>query len=154
MGLVFLVPGLVAEGLPTSFAYAVAFGDLASGLLALLSLVALRKHWSVALPLVWIFNLVGTLDLLNALRQAGAVPHLGAAWYVPTFWVPVLLVTHVLIFARLLLPARIRLENYFRWTLQPALPSSRASSAESAPGRSSAQVRRRPVAAGTADSWE
>ena len=53
------------------------------------------------MPLVWLFNSVGTVDLLNALRQAEAVPHLQTTWYIPTFWVPVLLVTHVMVFARL-----------------------------------------------------
>lgn len=87
--------------MPSSFALAAAYGDFASGLLALLSLVALRRGWSLALPLVWLFNSVGTVDLLNALRQAEAVPHLQTTWYIPTFWVPVLLVTHVMVFARL-----------------------------------------------------
>lgn len=73
-----------------------------SALLALLSLVALRRGSSLALPLVWVFNVVGTLDLLNALRHANAIPTLGATWYIPTFFVPLLLVTHVMIFARLL----------------------------------------------------
>ncbi len=102
IGLTFFVSGVVAQPLPSFFAYTVAYGDLVSGLLALLSLVALRGGWGLALPLVWLFNIVGTVDLLNALRQADAVPNLGATWYIPTFWVPVLLVTHVMIFARLL----------------------------------------------------
>ena len=41
IGLAFLVPGLVAQPLPSSFASAAAYGDFVSGLLALLSLVAL-----------------------------------------------------------------------------------------------------------------
>lgn len=102
IGLAFLVPGLVAQPLPSSFAFPAAYGDLVSGLLALLSLLALRRGWGLALPLVWLFNIVGTADLLNALRQADAVPHLGTTWYIPTFVVPLLLVTHVMIFARLL----------------------------------------------------
>lgn len=102
LGLAFLVPGLVAEGLPRSFALQAAYGDLASGLLALVSLVALRRRWGLALPIVWLFNTVGALDLINALRQADAVPYLSTTWYVPTFWVPLLLVTHAMIFARLL----------------------------------------------------
>ena len=102
LGLTFFVPGVVAQPLPSFFANTVAYGDLVSGLLALLSLVALRGGWGLALPLVWLFNIVGTADLLNALRHADAVPDLGATWYIPTFWVPVLLVTHVMIFARLL----------------------------------------------------
>lgn len=102
VGLTFFVPGVVAQPLPSFFANTVGYGDLISGLLALLALVALRGRWGLALPLVWLFNIVGTADLLNALRHADAVPNFGATWYIPTFWVPVLLVTHVMIFARLL----------------------------------------------------
>ena len=102
IGLTFFVPGVVAQPLPSFFANTAAYGDFVSGLLAILSLVALRGGWSLALPLVWLFNIVGMLDLLNALRQAEAVPDLGATWYIPTFLVPLLLVTHVMIFARLL----------------------------------------------------
>ena len=102
MGMMFLVAGVVAQPLPKGFAYPAAYGDLATGLLALLSLVALRGGWSLALPLVWLFNIVGTVDLLNALRQANVVADFGAAWYIPTVLVPALLVTHFMIFARLL----------------------------------------------------
>ena len=102
IGLTFFVPGVVAHPLPSFFAYTAAYGDLVSGLLALLCLVALRGGWGLALPLVWLFNVVGMVDLLNALRHANAVPDLGATWYIPTFLVPVLLVTHVMIFVRLL----------------------------------------------------
>lgn len=102
LGLVFLVPGLTGESLSSYFAYTVAYGDLVSGLLALVSLVALRKRWSFAFPLVWLFNIVGTADLVHALSQADNVPNLGATWYIPTFWVPVLLITHVMVYARLL----------------------------------------------------
>ncbi len=102
IGLTFFVPGVVAQPLPSIFATAAAYGDLVSGLLAILSLVALRGGWSLALPLVWLFNIVGMVDLLNALRQADVVPDFGATWYIPTFLVPVLLVTHAMIFARLL----------------------------------------------------
>ncbi len=101
VGLAFLVPGLVLQPLPSFFAYTAAYGDLISGLLALASLIALRARWRWALMLVWLFSVVGAADLLNALRQAEAVPNLGTTWYIPTFWVPILLVTHGLIFARL-----------------------------------------------------
>ncbi len=102
VGLAFLVPGLVVQPLPSFFATSVAYGDFVSGVLALLSLVALRARWGLALALVWLFNIVGTMDLLNALRQAEAVPDLGTTWYIPTFWVPILLVTHGMIFARII----------------------------------------------------
>ena len=102
VGMVFLVPGVVAQPLPGAFANPAAYGDLATGVLALLALIALRSGWAGASALVWLFNIVGTVDLLNALRQAEVVPDLGAAWYIPTFLVPLLLVTHFMIFARLL----------------------------------------------------
>lgn len=102
MGMVFLVPGIVAQPLPESFANPAAYGDLISALLALLALSALRTGRTSALLLVWIFNIVGTVDLLNALSHADVAPDLGAAWYIPTLFVPLLLVSHYMIFGRLI----------------------------------------------------
>ena len=102
IGLVFLVPGVVDQPLPAEFAGPAAYGDLASGVLALLAIVALRSKWSGALALVWLFNVLGTVDLANALRRGDIVERFGAAWYIPTMFVPLLLVTHFLIFKRLL----------------------------------------------------
>ena len=100
--MVFLVPGVVAQPLPGAFANPAAYGDLVTGVLALLALIALQTGWAGALALVWLFNIVGTVDLLNALRHVNVAPYFGAAWYIPTFLVPALLVTHFLIFVRLL----------------------------------------------------
>jgi hypothetical protein len=62
-GLVFLVPGVVGPDLPTGFAIAAAYGDFATGLLAILALLTVRIR-----PLFWVFvvafNLVGSGDLL------------------------------------------------------------------------------------------
>ena len=104
MGMVFLVPGIVAQPLPDNFANPAAYGDLLTGVLALLALVVLRIEWKGAMAAVWLFNVVGTIDLLNALRHFDVAPNLGAAWYIPTLFVPLLLVTHFMIFARLLKP--------------------------------------------------
>ena len=102
VGLVFLVPGVVSGDLPFSFAGPAAYGDLAAGVLALASLIALRAGWSGATAVVWVFNVVGTVDLLNALRHVEVISELGAAWYIPTLLVPLLLVTHFMIFVRLI----------------------------------------------------
>ncbi len=106
IGMVFLVPGVVAQPLPADFALPAAYGDLVTGVLALLALIALRTGWAGAVALVWLFNIVGTVDLLNALRHVDVAPAMGAAWYIPTFLVPLLLVTHFMIFVRLLRRAR------------------------------------------------
>jgi hypothetical protein len=106
VGLSFLVLGVVAPELPLSFARPVGYGDLLASSLALLALAALRFRWGFAVPAVWLFNLVGTVDLLNAFLQgrlANVNPgHLGATYFIPTFVVPALLVTHYAIFTLLL----------------------------------------------------
>jgi hypothetical protein len=58
----------------------------------------------IAIGAVWLFNLVGWIDLLNALRHVDVAQYLGSTWYIPTLVVPVLLITHFMIFVRLLKP--------------------------------------------------
>ena len=103
LGMVFLVPSVTGGPLPSEFASAAAYGDLLASLLAFAAIAALRMGWAIAVPLVWLFNLEGTLDLINALYQG--FKHnvqLGAAYYIPTVAVPALLVSHAMIFAMLL----------------------------------------------------
>ena len=109
LGMVFLVPAVVAPTLPPGFALPTAYGDLLAGLLALLAIIALRSRWRLALPLTWLFNIVGTLDLVNAFYQGTRLDvgvHLGSAWYIPTFVVPALFVTHFMIFVLLVKRSR------------------------------------------------
>jgi hypothetical protein len=90
----------------TVFARGVAWGDLVTATLAFIALAALRSRF--AEPLVWLFNIVGTLDPLNAFYQGNAISLanapgvLGAAYFIPIFGVPRLLVTHVLVFRLLM----------------------------------------------------
>ena len=104
VGMMFLVPNVLAQRLPDYFAKPAAYGDLIAGLLALVALFALKEGWARAQTAVWLFNVVGTLDLLNAVRHIEVVTSFGAAWYIPTMIVPLLLVTHAMIFSRLLKP--------------------------------------------------
>jgi hypothetical protein len=102
IGMVFLVPGVVAGPLPEIFAAPAALGDLFTGVLAFLALIALRNNWAVAQSVVWLFSVVGNIDLVNALRQGDAwMINFGATWYIPTMLVPLLLVTQTMIFFRL-----------------------------------------------------
>ena len=48
IGMIFLVPRVLARPLPEAFAGPAAYGDLLTGVLAFLALVALRNSWSVA----------------------------------------------------------------------------------------------------------
>ena len=106
IGLSFLFPGVVSPELPSTVSIAAAWGDVGAAILALLSIAALTWGWSFAIPLVWIFNLWGTIDLLYAYYNGIVLeiePGLfGAAFYIPTMIVPALLVIHALIFLILL----------------------------------------------------
>ena len=101
IGLAFLIPGVTAQALDPRFAHPAAYGDLLAAVLALLAIVALRREWRVAIPLVWIFNVEGALDLLNAVTQGLRYTEdgmLGATYFIPAMVVPALLVSHVMVF--------------------------------------------------------
>jgi hypothetical protein len=104
IGLAFLVPGVVSPDLPPAFAHSAAYGDIIAAILALLSMLSLSSAAGVAV--VWIFNLWGAADLLNAFYQANhaglLAGQLGAAYFIPTLVVPLLLITHGLAFRILL----------------------------------------------------
>jgi len=107
VGLCFLVPGVASESLPSGFASPAGYGDLIAAVLAVIAIWTLTARISWALPFVWIFNVWGATDLLNAFYQGEIHYHinpgwLGAAYFIPTVIVPPLLVTHGLIFWLLL----------------------------------------------------
>ncbi len=80
-------------------------GDLAASILAFVSLLALRLRWAGALGLVWAFNVVGTVDLANAVGRGviyDAAAGMGATFWIPSLVVPALLVSHALMFMLLL----------------------------------------------------
>jgi len=64
VGLAFLVPGVVSPDLPDAFARPAAYGDLVTSLLALFAIATLMTRLGTIV--VWVFNIVGTVDLLNA----------------------------------------------------------------------------------------
>jgi hypothetical protein len=106
-GLVFILPGVVGPHLPASFATSAAYGDLATGVLAMLALLTVRMR-----PLFWslvvAFNTVGIVDiLLDYYRaiQVGLPAHagqLGTGYVIVVIYVPLLMITHVVAFYFLL----------------------------------------------------
>jgi hypothetical protein len=105
LGLMFLTRGAVYAGMPPQFAYPAALGDLLTALLAFASIPAVANGWKIGWPMVWVFNVFGTLDLLVAITLATAYQapiFMGPAYWIPAFWVPALLVTHYVTFIILL----------------------------------------------------
>jgi hypothetical protein len=110
-GLVFILPGVVGPNLPAGFASFAAYGDFATGLLAILALLTVRVR-----PLFWLFvaafNLLGAADIIlayyNAI-QAGlpaVAGELGAVYVIPIIYVPLLMITHFVAFYWLVRPQR------------------------------------------------
>ena len=106
IGATVLVASVAGTALPRDFAEAVAYGDLATSVLAVITLLALRARVGFAIALVWLTNIVGFVDLVNALiggvRYDIARLGMGSFWFVVTILVPILWIAHVLAFALLL----------------------------------------------------
>ena len=101
-GLVFILPGVVGN-LPAGFATFAAYGDFATGLLAMLALLTVRIR-SLFWPFVVAFNVVGTVDLIvdyyhaTQLDLPAHAGELGASYAIPIIYVPLLMITHVAAF--------------------------------------------------------
>jgi len=103
-GLAFLVPGVVGAGLPPAFATFAAYGDFATGILAMLAVFTFRMR-----PVFWLFtaafNLVGAADILIDYYHGTQVGlpelsgQLGATYAIPVLFVPLLMITHGLAFS-------------------------------------------------------
>src|SRR5271169_1008973 len=110
-GLVFILPGVVGPNLPAGFAAFAAYGDFATGVLAILALLTVRIR-----PLFWLFvvafNLVGFVDLILDYYHAVQVGlpavagELGATYAIPIIYVPLLMITHFVAFYLLVRPQR------------------------------------------------
>jgi hypothetical protein len=108
-GLVFILPGIEGPNLPAGFATFAAYGDFATGVLAMLALLTARIR-----PLFWsfvvAFNLVGATDIIVDYYHAiqvglPAMPgQFGATYAIPIIYVPLLMITHVIAFYLLARP--------------------------------------------------
>jgi hypothetical protein len=108
-GLVFLIPGVVGADLPSGFAAFAAYGDFATGVLAILALLAFGirpLYWSFVVA----FNLVGAADIIVDYYHGVQVGlpalagELGATYAIPIIYVPLLMITHVVAFYLLARP--------------------------------------------------
>ncbi len=99
-GLVFVIPGVVGPNLPADFATFAAYGDFATGILAMLALLTVRIRPLFSLFVV-AFNLVGAADILvdyyhgNQVGLPALAGELGATYAIPIIYVPALMITHI-----------------------------------------------------------
>jgi hypothetical protein len=110
-GLVFILPGIVGPDLPAGFATFAAYGDFATGMLAILALLTARIR-----PLFWsfvvAFNLAGATDIIvdyyHAIQSGlpALAGQLGSTYAIAIIYVPFLMITHVAAFYFLLRPQK------------------------------------------------
>src|SRR5246127_3888870 len=101
LGIMFLTRGATYPGLPPEFAYPAAFGDLITAVLAFAAIPLVLRGSVLAKPMVWLFNIFGTIDLLTAITLAtvyNAPIAMGPAYWIPAVAVPLLLVAHYVTF--------------------------------------------------------
>jgi hypothetical protein len=113
-GLVFILPGIVGPALPAGFATFAAYGDFATGVLAMLALLTARIR-----PLFWsfvvVFNVAGATDIIvdyyhaTRLNLPSMAGQLGTTYAIAIIYVPLLMITHAVAFYFLL-----RRENTYR----------------------------------------
>lgn len=102
-GLIFILPGVVGPNLPVSFAAFAAYGDFATGVLAILALLTARIR-----TFFWVFvvafNVVGSVDIIVdyyhgiQINLGSIAGQLGAGYAIPILYVPALMITHVVAF--------------------------------------------------------
>jgi hypothetical protein len=109
-GLTALLPGvfnLAPAGFTEGYLTQIMVGDVLVGALALAAFVLfqIQSRWRIAFA--WFFNIVGTIDYLNAAAQVTPAIHdaniLGPfGWIILTVFLPAWLVSHIAIFFVLL----------------------------------------------------
>lgn len=104
LGLSYLVPGVVGTPFDPRFVDWTAYGDVLAMLMAFASIFALRANAGFAVPLLWIFNIYGLLDFIDAFGRA--IPlidpgNFGGSYFIPILAVPPMVISHFLMFARL-----------------------------------------------------
>src|SRR5690348_7903856 len=99
-GLVFILPGVIGPNLPAGFAEFAAYGDFATGILAILALLTVRVRPLFSLFVI-AFNVVGAADIIidyyhgNQVGLAPMAGQLGATYAIPIIYVPLLMITHI-----------------------------------------------------------
>jgi hypothetical protein len=106
---VFILPGIVGPHLPVGFPAFAAYGDFATGILALLALLTIRIRpvfWSFVVA----FNIVGAVDIIVdyyhgvTLNLPAVSGELGSTYGIVIIYVPLLMITHFIAFYFLIRP--------------------------------------------------
>lgn len=112
LGLALLVTGQVDPAVSRDALSLMAYGDLASGVCALLAVIAIAMKSRFVVPLIVLFSVVGIGDLITigptALNAGVIVSPIGTMWFFLVTFAPILLLSHIYIIDRLIRHLRPR----------------------------------------------
>lgn len=112
LGLSFMAKEQFYDGFPIEFLTTVGLWDMATAILAIITALALKSKWQYAIPLVWLFNIVGFADLITAFPQFFGLKlydyDLGFIWLTFITYGLAAFLSHIYIFYRLLKPNSVR----------------------------------------------
>lgn len=105
LGLSFMAKEQFYGGFPIEFLTTVGIWDMTTAILAIVTVLALRGKWKFAIPMVWVFNIVGFTDLIVAFPQFFGLElynhDLGTIWLTFVTYGLVAFLSHIYIFIRL-----------------------------------------------------
>lgn len=106
LGLTFMAQEQFYNDYPSDFLTTVGILDMSTAVLAIISVIALKNKWSSAIPIVWIFNIVGFGDLITAFPQFFGLElynhNLGFIWLIFVTYGLATFLSHIYIFVRLI----------------------------------------------------
>lgn len=106
LGLSFMAKEQFYDGFPSEFLNTVGIWDMSTAILAIITAIALKNRWSFAIPLVWVFNIVGFTDLVVAFPQFFGLKlydhDLGFIWLTFVTYGLAAFLSHIYIFIRLI----------------------------------------------------
>ena len=104
--LILFAPGQVSTAVPFKVTSTIAYGDLLSGLIALIAVISLVFKWPGAVFFTVLFIVVGVLDSIIGVYTAISAEAykfpLNFSWMVVTFFVPIIFVSEGLIIHQLI----------------------------------------------------
>lgn len=109
-GLTAMLPGvfnLAPAGFTQDYLFQIMAGDVLVSALAMIAFVLFQRRSGIRTGFLWVFNIIGVLDYLNAAARVTPSIHdaniLGPfGWIILTVFLPAWLVSHLAIFAVLL----------------------------------------------------
>lgn len=105
LGLSFMAKEQFYDGFPTEFLTTVGLWDMTTAILAIITAIALKNKWRFAIPMVWLFNIVGFTDLIVAFPQFFGLKlyeqNLGFIWLMFVTYGLTTFLSHIYIFIRL-----------------------------------------------------